>query len=85
MSFKVGDIVVGRKEKKYINEYIITTAKNNFVGKVVNVLDDIDMEVEVISCNKTEYIGETFIVEQECFEIKKDNLTTLRKIKSKGM
>lgn len=83
--FKIGDIVVGNDSS---NQYYITCKNNNFVGKVVSSCDKfIYVKVLSIDENFSQYVGEIFPVEDNCFELKKeeekeqfDNLISLNEV-----
>lgn len=79
--FRIGDIVVTRDEREYKYKYSIITAENNFVGKVISIGGDSLMEVEVIFCDLKSFIGNVYEVEQKYFELKSNNLRTLKRLR----
>lgn len=68
--FKIGDIVVGNDSS---NQYYITCKNNNFVGKVVSP-DGQYTHIEVLDIDKnfSQHVGEVYIVDDNCFELKKE-------------
>lgn len=79
--FNVGDIIIGKKESE--NVYSVTTTKENFIGEVLRVYDEIRIKVKVISCNREEYIGWVYDVKSRHFELKWCNRRVAEKIKEK--
>lgn len=75
MKFKVGDIVVGNDLSDY--RYSITCKKNDFVGKVIEILCQETVGLETIGICKEliNSIGTTFYVDPTYFELKQRETT----------
>jgi len=75
MKFKVNDIIVGNEDGK--REYCVTTIKQNFVGEVIGICSDKQIQVRVLECDDKECIGDDFYVKAKHFELqtKKEGTT----------
>lgn len=82
--FNIGDIVEALESSN--EEYSVTTKRNNFIGRVVDVRNDYfswynEIKVHVIENKKTYEIGEEYWVEPQHFTLHKNNETTIRRLK----
>ena len=61
---------VGDKVRAINDEYGITTRYNGCIGKIINIRENGDIAIEVISLQRqTKHIGDVFTVRPECFEV----------------
>lgn len=78
--FQLGDIVVGTEEANKM--YTLTAPKNDFVGKVVEIMSDTRMKVEIIQGKRD--FGSVHGVNQECFELHDSELALIQRLAREG-
>lgn len=76
--FKIGDLIVNKKD--YEDEYRITTCKRGYIGRIIRICNDYEIEVETVEIEEG-MILEKFVVCTRHFELYKDNRVTIDKIK----
>lgn len=63
--FKVGDIIIANEKSN--NEYVITTQKMGWLGKVVSMGEDGYVSAKTLA--PADYYGEEFALEENYFDL----------------
>ena len=79
--FKIGDLVVNKPEFDSI--YRITSCKNNYIGKVVEICGVDQIKIETVRANERGFL-DCYTVFSKYFKTLKDNQETVLKIRVKS-
>lgn len=80
MRFKIGDIVVGNSKSDIY--YGVTCKSDGFLGKITEVISDTRIKVKIIKHKYSNYIGDCYRVDADCFAKVSDNLRTVKELKN---